>query len=176
MGRLRMTTVGFHRASIPPRMEKAKPLDRKPFHGVRWLHLTLVVLLLAVLAACKRDTPEAALRAQLAQMQAAASERRVGDFMDGVATAFAGSGGMDRAALHNLLRLQMLRNSEVGVTSGPVQIEMQGDNATVRMNVVLTGGNGRLLPDSAQIYAITSGWRMEAGQWRVYYAAWESSP
>ena len=135
----------------------------------------LMLLMLAPLSACRRDTPEAALRAQLEDMQAAATERRVGDFMDGVASDFTGNTGMDRAALHNLMRIQLLRKSDIGVTTGPVQVEIKGDTAVVRVNAVLTGGSGDLLPDSAQVYAITSGWRLKAGQWRVYYAQWQSS-
>lgn len=154
-------------------MEKAKPVDANGQHDVRWPRLILLILLLALLSACRQDTPEAALREKLAQMQTAASERRVAEFMEAVASDFAGNAGMDRAALHNMLRLQMLRNSAVGVSIGPLQIEIKGNSATVRMHVVLTGGSGTRLPDSAQAYAITSGWRLEAGQWRVYYADWE---
>lgn len=80
---------------------------------------------------------------------------------------------MDRAALHNMLRLQMLGKSNVTVASSPLQIELRDETATVKFSVVLTGGAGRWLPDSAQSYSITSGWRMEQGQWRVYYAEWK---
>ena len=80
---------------------------------------------------------------------------------------------MDRVALHNLLRMQFLANASVGVTTGPVTIELHDDKATVRFSVVLTGGNGRVMPDRAQSYTVTSGWRLEGDQWRVYYAQWE---
>ena len=136
----------------------------------------MILFGLIALAACERDTPEAALRAQLQEMQAAASERRAGDFMEGVAADFAGNEGMDRAALHNLLRIQTLGKSNIAVTTGPLEIDMQGDHATVRFTAVLAGGSGRFLPDSAQVYAITSGWRNEDGKWLVYYAQWKSGP
>jgi len=83
-------------------MEKAKPLHLMGLHGVQRLRRPLILLLLAGLVACKRDTPEVALRIQLAQMQAAVGERRAGDFMQAVASGFSGNDGMDRAALHNL--------------------------------------------------------------------------
>ncbi len=113
------------------------------------------------------------MRAQLAEMQTSASEGRIGDFMDAVSNDFVGNQGMDHAALRNLLRAQMLGKSRIGVTSGPVQIELHGEKATVAFSAVLTGGRGRLMPDSTQSYSITSGWRLEQGQWRVYYADWE---
>ena len=167
-----MPDVGFHHASIPPRMEKAKPLPVNKRSGEYPIRTVLLMLGLAWLAACETATPEQALRTRLQTMQAAAAERRAGDFMDGVTEDFAGNAGMDRAALHNLLRTQMLGNAKIGVNTGPLDVQLQGDRATVRFSAVLTGGSGRFLPDSAQAYAITSGWRMEDGEWRVYYAQW----
>lgn len=113
------------------------------------------------------------MRAQLQKMQSAAGDGRMGDFMEGVTGDFAGNEGMNRAALHNLLRMQALAKSNLGVTTGPLQIQMQGAQANVRFDAILAGGSGRFLPDSAQTYSITSGWRIEKGEWRVYYAQWE---
>lgn len=113
------------------------------------------------------------MRTQLQEMQSAADEGRMGDFMGGVADDFVGNEGMDRAALHNLLRMQALAKSSLSVTTGPLQIQMQGEQASVRFDTILAGGSGRLLPDSVQTYSITSGWRIEAGEWRVYYAQWQ---
>lgn len=142
----------------------------------RWSCTLQTILLLAgcvILSACQRESPEHALRAQVQQMQAAAEARDPGAFIDAVAEDFSGNAGMDRAALHNLLRLQLLGNAKVGVTTGPMAVEMQGDRAKVSFSAVLTGGSGRFLPDAAQSYAITTGWRMENGEWRLYYAQWE---
>lgn len=136
----------------------------------------MILFALAALTACRRDTPEAALRAQLQEMQTALGERKAGKFMEAVAADFTGNGGMDRAALHNLLRMRTLGNATAAATTGPLEIDVQGDNATVRFTVVLTGGNGRFLPESAQVYAISSGWRIEDGKWRVYYAQWKPGP
>jgi hypothetical protein len=156
-------------------MEKTKPLttartSRHPPGVARGLLLAVLVLLCC---ACRPDTPEAALRSKLDLMQSAAAEGRPGDFMDGVAEGFTGNEGIDRAALHNLLRGQVLANPRIGITKGPVQVEIHGDRATVRFSVLLIGGSGRLVPDRAQSHAITSGWREEQGEWRVYYAQWE---
>lgn len=110
---------------------------------------------------------------QLQQMQAAASARDPGQFMEGITDDFSGSGGIDRAALHNLLRMQFLANATVTATIGPVATELHDDKATVRFSVVLTGGAGRVLPDSVQSYNVTSGWRLVDGEWKVYWAEWK---
>jgi hypothetical protein len=54
-----------------------------------------------------------------------------------------------------------------------VTIELHDDKATVGFSVILTGGDGRALPDRVQSYAVTSGWRIEDGEWKVYVAEWE---
>jgi hypothetical protein len=169
----RMAAVGFHHASIPPRMENTKPLRVNRQTGWKGLLFGLVLCALTVLSACHRDTPEAALRTQLQEMQSAAGDGRIGDFMASITGDFVGNEGMDRAALHNMLRMLALGKSNLSATTGPLRIEMQGDQATVRLDLLLAGGSGRFLPDSAQSYSITSGWRIERGEWRVYYARWE---
>lgn len=129
--------------------------------------------LLGVLSACAKPPAEEQLRATIDEMQAAATERRPSEFMDRVTEDFIGDDGIDRAALHNLLRGQLLRNAAVSATRGPVDIERQGDRATVRFTVMLTGGSGGLMPERAQGYAITSGWRVEDGEWRLFLAEWK---
>ncbi|MEL1264546.1 nuclear transport factor 2 family protein [Pseudoxanthomonas putridarboris] len=132
-----------------------------------------MALLALGMVACRSGSPEERLRQQFSAMQAAAEEKRVGDFMEGVSADFAGARGMDRAALHNLLRLRTLGNASIGASTGPLDVQVQGDTATVKFSALLTGGSGRLLPEQMQAYQITSGWRLEDGEWRVYYAQWD---
>ena len=151
-------------------MEKAKVSMAKIGPGF----IAAAVLLLATLAACDSGTPEAQLRQRVGSMQAAVEEKRVGDFMDGVSDDFAGPNGMDRAALHNLVRARTLATARVGTTTGPVDVRIAGDNATVSFRVLLTGSTDRLLPEQAQTYDVTTAWRREHGDWRVYYAQWNA--
>ncbi|MCP1584115.1 MULTISPECIES: hypothetical protein [Pseudoxanthomonas] len=132
--------------------------------------------LLLGLVACAPAAPEHRLRARFGEMQAAVEKGQAGDFMEGVSPDFTGESGMDRAALHNLLRARMLADSHLGVTTGPLEVVVQGDNATVAFDVVLTAGNGRLLPDQARAYRVTTAWRTEDDEWRVYHARWNGTP
>ncbi|AKC87866.1 nuclear transport factor 2 family protein [Pseudoxanthomonas suwonensis] len=138
---------------------------------VRYVAGCLLALLL-LLGGCSRTPPEQRLREQLASMQEALEQRQASAFMDGVAADFAGDGGMDRAALQQIVRAQVLANARIGLTLGPAEIEVRGERATVRFSAVATGGGGRFLPDRAQAWDVTSGWRDEDGQWRLYYAEW----
>ena len=166
--------------SIPFRMEKAKTCPsvmRRLTFAARsaWRCVALAGVLLG-LAACSAEPPEQALRKQLAQLQQAVEAGQVDDAMDLISEDFGGPQGMDRAALHNLLRLQVLGNRRVGVTTTPAEIQLQQDSATVRFNALLTGsGQGRWLPDQAQSYAVTLGWRLHDGQWQLYHADWQAN-
>lgn len=159
-------------------MENAKPVHAGP-QSCAWplsrlVATALLAMTVSILPACGRAPAETRLRQQIEAMQDAVSQRDPRGFMQGVATDFQGNGGMDRDALHNLLRGQVLAKANIGVVSGPLDVQVSGDTARVRFQVALTGGSGRFVPDSAQAYEIDSGWREEDGEWRVYYAKWET--
>ena len=137
-------------------------------------YVAAAMLLMAGLAGCGREAPEAQLRQRFDAMQQAVEDKRVGDFMEGVSADFTGPGGMDRAALHNLVRARTFANARVGATTGPLEVRVEGDNATVSFHVLLTGGSGRLLPEEARTYNVTTAWRREEGDWRIYHAQWNA--
>jgi hypothetical protein len=129
-----------------------------------------------LLAACGAgDPPELRLRADIESLQAAIEARegdRIGDFL---AADFIGPQAMDRDGALRMARLAFLRYRAVGVSVvGPLDVEMQGrDHARVRFDAALTGGSGALLPDSARVWSVDTGWRLEDGDWRNTSATWE---
>lgn len=137
----------------------------------RWAGMLALML---GLAACAADTPEAQLRQRFDDMQAAVEAGRIGDFMDGISREFTGEDGMDRAALHNLIRARTLANARIGATTGPLDVRVDGENAAVSFSVLLTSGSGRLLPEQARTYQVTTAWRREGGDWRVHHARWDA--
>lgn len=159
--------------TVPDGKGEAMTRDWTQRRGI-WQAAAALAMVLAVLAAaaCSRTSPEQRLREQIGRMQAALEQRQPRVFIDGVAEDFAGNGGMDRAALQQAVRAQVLAHADVGLTLGPAEIELQGDRATVRFSALATGGSGRLLPERAGGWHITSGWRDEDGQWLLYYAEW----
>jgi len=135
--------------------------------------LVTICAILAVLTACHRTPDEQRIRESIAAMQQAVESGRPRDFIAYVTTDFAGNDGtVDRDGLGNILRVEVLRNEHVGVTLGPIDVEMQGNRAIVHVTATLTGGAGGLLPERGSIYAITSGWRREGSDWRCYNAKW----
>jgi ketosteroid isomerase-like protein len=138
---------------------------------MKWLLVPIIALLLA---GCHRTPDEQRIRDAVAAMQAAVEARDPRGFMRHVSADFTGNDGQaDRDGLHNLLRAQVLRNESVGVTLGPIDVDLQGDRATVGVTVTLTGGSGGLLPEHGSIYSIVSGWKREGGEWKCFNAAWK---
>lgn len=133
----------------------------------------MALLWLVTAIGCARTPPEERLRERIGEMQQAMEERSPSDFFDGVAEDFSGGSGLDREGARNYMRAQVLRNAAIGVTLGPLDIQLHGERATVKFSVVLTGGSGGFLPDSARPWAVTTGWRDGPDGWQLISASWE---
>ena len=139
-----------------------------------WMKVLVLCGLLALPAACSRTPDEQRIREAIAAMQQAMEQGRPRAFMAHVSADFIGNdAAFDRDALHNLLRAEVLRNDEIGVTLGPIDIELQGERATARLTATFTGGSGGLLPERGSVYTITSGWKLEDGEWRCFSGRWK---
>jgi hypothetical protein len=137
-----------------------------------WRSLLLGGLLAAV-AGCATKPDEAALRQRIEAMIEAVEAREPRRFMEGVTEDFGGDHGLSREGLQGVLRAQLLRNARIGVSVLSTEITLHGERATVVHQVLLTGGEGGLIPDRYRRMRIESGWRFEEGDWRVYVARWE---
>lgn len=151
-------------------------MERPPCETrTRWRWLTPLVLAAACMAVagCARQAPEERLRTTVAGLQAAIDARDAGAIADHVADDFVGNDGMDRDAARRLAVAVFLRHRDVGVRIGPLDVAMTGDtHATVAFTAAASGGSGGLLPDSAQVYRVRTGWRMQDGDWRMTSADW----
>jgi hypothetical protein len=135
----------------------------------RWL------LLAVVLAApgCARAPSEEALRKTLGAMQQALEDRDAAKLDDLLADDFIGPDGLDRQGTRRVAALGWRQHRQIGVTLGALEVEMKDGHGTVRFTAALTGGSGSLLPDSAQVYDVETGWRFDEGSWRMTSASWK---
>ena len=134
----------------------------------------LFAALFVLAAGCSRTPPEEALRATIASMEAAAEARDAEALVEVFAEDFAGPGNMDRDQFRRYVALIWLRNREVGVTLGPLEVELVGERARVNFTAATAGGDG-FLPDSAQVYQVRTGWRLEGDDWKLISAEWEEA-
>ncbi|WP_158637184.1 nuclear transport factor 2 family protein [Arenimonas daejeonensis] len=121
---------------------------------------------------CSREPTEQALRDTIAGMQAAAEARDSDTLVESFSEDFIGPEGMDQDQFRRYLAVIWLRNREVGVNLGPLEVELIGERATVEFTAAATGGEG-WMPDRAQVYRVSTGWRIEDGEWRLISARWE---
>ena len=122
--------------------------------------------------ACARTPPEQALRDTVARLQRDIAARDASALAAVLADDFVGNAGMDRQGARRLAAGTFLRYREVGAKLGPLQVEMRGDrHATVRFTAAISGGAG-LLPQDAQVYRVTTGWRLVDGDWLLTSAEW----
>lgn len=139
------------------------------------LRFAVVILAAAlVLSACHRAPAEQQIRDAINAAASAARANDVHGVLAVVSDDFAGNDGdFDKRGLHQLLALRALRQDRTGVLVGPVSFEQKGDRMIATFKLVLTGGKtGDLLPDQSAIYAMTTAWRQEGGDWKCYSATW----
>jgi ketosteroid isomerase-like protein len=125
------------------------------------------------LAGCSRTVPEEALRETIGSLQHAVEARDPDGVADVLADDFIGPDGMDRDGARRLAALYMLRRNEVTAVPGPLDVDVQGDHARVRFTVALAAGASRFMPDTASVYAVDTGWRLDGGDWTMTSARWE---
>ncbi|GAB3351280.1 nuclear transport factor 2 family protein [Lysobacter tyrosinilyticus] len=142
-----------------------------PYKGRASFWLVLVSAM--VLVACAKTPPEERLRAAVAGLQSAIEKHDGSAVQDLLADDFIGPEGLDRDGARRLAQVMFLRYRDVGVTLGPLEVEVRQQHASVRFTAALTGGSGTL-PESGQVYDVETGWRMEGGDWRLVNASWKS--
>lgn len=139
----------------------------------RWLRAAAGALLATpLLSACSRSSPEQALRDTIAAMSAAVEARDAKALFAHVADDFVrDSGGFDRRQLRALLLGLFLRNQRIHVVTNVREVQVDGDRGRVRLGLLATGGAG-LLPERGRLWDVSSAWRRDGGDWKLYNAEW----
>lgn len=112
------------------------------------------------------------------EMTEALEQGDVSDFMAPVADDFvAVNGRLDRRALGLLVRRERLAREAIRIQRLDTRIEIflpDGGQAraTASFRALATGGTG-LLPDEGRFWKVETGWRRDAGEWKLISAEWE---
>lgn len=131
-----------------------------------------LLLTLGMLGGCSESTSEQALRGSVASLQGSIEKRDASALAEVLADDFLGPEGMDRGGARRVASLMFMRYRDVGVTLGPLELEMHERHATVRFSAMVSGGNG-LLPERGQVYDVTTGWRHSGDDWELVTARWQ---
>lgn len=138
----------------------------------RWRPAAVWLLLALLAIGCARTPPEQRLRETVASLQAAIEQRDASALQEILSTDFVGPESLDRDGTRRLAQLLFLRHREIGVTLGPVDVQLQPGHATARFTAAVAAGTGQGLPDTAQLYEVETGWREDDGEWRLTSARW----
>ncbi|MBL8250825.1 MAG: hypothetical protein JNK31_04055 [Candidatus Competibacter sp.] len=153
---------------------KRRELD--PSKLIGWLWLTLA---LALLGCSRQSSPEAEIRETVAKAVAAAEARDVRDLRGMIADDYADRRGLDRKALENLLRLQVLRQQSLHLFTRVRRIEFpEPDRARASVAAAMAGrpvaDAGALVNLNADLYRFELELvRHGPNDWRVRGADWE---
>jgi ketosteroid isomerase-like protein len=124
------------------------------------------------LAACERSDPEGELRVTIAAMAQAVERREPDRLLAALAEDFTReSGEFDKQDARRMLAGAMLRNERIQLATTVTDVHVEGDRAAARLRVIATGGAG-LLPERGQTWDISTAWRREAGEWKLFNAEW----
>ncbi|MFZ2235142.1 MAG: hypothetical protein WAV67_02075, partial [Dokdonella sp.] len=55
------------------------------------------------------------------------------------------------------------------------ELRVESIRATITMTATLTGSSGGWLPERGSVYAVTTGWRKDDGDWKLVQASWNRS-
>lgn len=140
------------------------------------LRRNLLLVLVGLLAACSPPlTVEQKVIGVIRDMEARieAGERR--PFMANVALDFNGQDGITtRDQLNAMVLYQLNRHQRVQAQFFPIHVTPTGTGlAEANFGVLLTGGQG-WLPDSGQMYQITTRWQEQDGKWLLHSARWKA--
>lgn len=140
-------------------------------------YLGLITLQLLT-SGCSEAPAEKGIASALEKITVALEERQSGAVMEHLHENFRSDGphgDMDRKQVHKVLLATFYRHQNISVTLTNLQVQpdaMNKDRADATFNIFSTGGSGGLLPDTGQIYRITSQWqRLETwqggGEWKL---------
>ncbi len=158
--------AGGAASCLPMRVAAAQRAAGLP-GAIAWM------LLLAVLmAACSRGDPETRLRDTIDELAQTIADRDPAAMQQLLAEDFIGNEGLDRDGARRMAAALMLRYRSVAATFGPLEVRMSEPHATVRFKLILSGGSSALLPESARIYDVETGWRLDGDDWKLRSVRW----
>lgn len=138
--------------------------------------LLLPLLMLLLITACSKEPAIEQLLARVDALEEAVEGRQVDTAMEMLTEDFSTAKGQNRKDAHRLLLFHTLRHQNISVIRSQTEVTPDtayADQALVRFNVILTGGEG-LLPEQGRSYTVESRWIFDGSDWYLSSLQWES--
>jgi hypothetical protein len=138
--------------------------------------LAAIFLSIFVIACSEPPNHEAAIRARIDSMIAAAEAKNMNELMQPLHADFLGNGRIRKANLQGMLIIHFRRNKNVHVLVNPVEVQFEQaeepSQAMVICHVVLAGRN-QTLPEHGRVLRVESHWQRINDEWVVMSAKWK---
>lgn len=134
----------------------------------------MLLIALAILTACHKDSPEEMVRLLVLEVQKGVESKDVNRVLSAVSVNYRDSQGNDREALKGLILYYFLQHQEIGVLLTDMDISVDGSTAVARFQAVLTARSDEtaVLPDALDAYRFEISLTIESGRWKVTSARW----
>ena len=123
------------------------------------------------LTGCSKTPDEQLIREAIDQIETAVQNRQTQPVLKRLAEGFRGPQDMNVRQVRQLMAAHYIRNRNINVVLAGMRIQINGIDASVNFNAVVTGGVGTL-PDQLQYYDVETVWRKIDGDWRIIRADW----
>ena len=133
------------------------------------------LLTLALLGACSRDDPQAALEAAVQQLQDNLEARKASAVLAQLDDQFRAQDDLNREWAQRTMTLLFLRYANVKVVAltRTSRIDPKARHvAFTEAQVLLTGAQG-LVPEQAAPYNVKLQWRLDGKQWKLFALEWQ---
>ena len=127
------------------------------------------------LAGCAKPADEVRLREHLADMEQALEQRDPDGLLRHVSEDFVGPRGMSKSELSRYARLMLMRQQNVGITTGPMRVVLFDGRATVDFNALLSGSD-RVFPERVRTIQVKTTWQRDGSDWQLIVAEWSGEP
>jgi hypothetical protein len=139
--------------------------------------IAMFIALVALAACSKSQTPEAQVRATIAQAETAAEKREVGALRGLVSEKYADSQGQDKRAIEAVLRFYFLRNESIHLFTHVRSVGFpEKDRALAVVLVAMAAQPVKRAEElerlRANLYRFEFRFAREGDQWRVVSAEW----
>jgi len=137
-----------------------------------WLIFGICCVILAACGGAASD-PEAAVRAWVADAEAAAEEEDRGNLMGLISERYVDSRGNDHESIDKMLKLYFFKQDSIALLTGIDEISLMGDSAAlVQLTVGMAGTNNSAFGISADAYQFEFELEVIDDDWMLIGARW----
>lgn len=135
----------------------------------------LLLIVPVLLAGCSHEPAVERLLERVEALEQAVEEKQTDTAVDMLSEDFASTQGLNRKDAQRLLLFHAVRHQNISILRSQTEAGLDSayaDQAQVRFNVIVTGGQG-WLPEQGRTYAVDSRWRFVDGDWYLSELDWE---